>query len=69
MGITFGIHTPTSILDMCGHWLNNFCANIKFQVIVAVGAICWGIWLSRNDIVFNKQNIFTPIQVIYRGTY
>jgi hypothetical protein len=40
MGITFGIHTPTSILDMCGHWLNNFSANIKSQVIVAVGAIC-----------------------------
>jgi hypothetical protein len=56
--ITFGIHTPTSILDMYGHWLNNFSANIKFQVIVGVGVICWTVWLSRNDIVFNQKKYF-----------
>jgi hypothetical protein len=37
--------------------------------MVGVGAICWAIWLSRNDIVFNKQNIFTPMQFIYTDTY
>jgi hypothetical protein len=37
--------------------------------MIGVGAICWAIWLSRNDIVFNKQNIFTPMQFIYTGTY
>jgi hypothetical protein len=30
VGITFGIYTPTSILDMYVHWLNNFSTNIKF---------------------------------------
>jgi hypothetical protein len=43
--------------------------NIKFQVIVGVGDICWTLWLSCNDIVFNKQTIFTPMQVIYKVTY
>jgi hypothetical protein len=57
VGITFGIHTLASISDMYGHWLNNFSDNIKFQVIVGVGTICWAIWLSHNDIVFNKKKL------------
>jgi hypothetical protein len=33
VGITFGIHTPTSILDIYVHSLNIYSANINFQVM------------------------------------
>jgi hypothetical protein len=29
----------------------------------------WALWLSRNDVVFDRDNLKTYMQVIYRGTY
>jgi hypothetical protein len=35
---------------------------------VGASAICWAIWLSRNDVVFDKSPMKTFMQVIYRET-
>ena len=32
-------------------------------------ALCWALWLNRNDTVFDKKNSNSPLQVIYRGIY
>jgi len=31
--------------------------------------MCWVIWLSRNDVVFNKREPKTFLQVLFRGTH
>ena len=31
--------------------------------------MCWAIWLSRNDVVFDKSPTKTYLQVLYRGTH
>jgi len=31
--------------------------------------VCWAIWLSRNDVVFDKSPTKTYLQVLYRGTH
>jgi hypothetical protein len=36
---------------------------------VGASTICWAIWLSRNDVVFDKSPMKTFMQVIYSGTY
>jgi hypothetical protein len=55
--ITFGLSTPTNIKHAFGVWVKKMNNKDKKLLLVGLGAMFWSIWLSRNDIVFNK----TPI--------
>jgi hypothetical protein len=37
--------------------------------LVGIDAILWGIWLSRNDVVFDKNPVLSYMQVIYRAMH
>ena len=43
--------------------------NTKNLIITGVSVLCWAIWISRNDLVFNKAQMFTYLQVLFRGTH
>ena len=66
---TFGIREPTSIQDMGSSWLQEFDKETKAKIYVGAIAICWALWISRNDVVFDKKPIITYLQVLFRGTY
>ena len=34
-------------------------------VLLGAGITVWSLWLHRNEIIFEKKNIFSPLQVIY----
>jgi hypothetical protein len=34
-------------------------------VLMVASIFCWSMWLCRNEFVFEKKNITTPLQVIY----
>jgi hypothetical protein len=38
-------------------------------LLVGLGTMFWSIWLSRNDVVFNRTSITSYMQVIFRVTY
>lgn len=38
-------------------------------ILVGAFAICWALWLSRNDMVFDKSPSISYLQVIFRATY
>jgi hypothetical protein len=42
---------------------------LKSQIFVGASALCWAIWLTRNDIVFNKIVAPSYLQAIFGGTY
>jgi hypothetical protein len=42
---------------------------LMYKILIGVSALCWAIWLSRNDMIFNTTRVVTPIQVIFRGTH
>jgi hypothetical protein len=54
--ITFGISPPHNIIHMFGSWTNVIGGQLKRQ-LVDVSVFCWTIWLSRNDVVFDKSPI------------
>jgi len=29
--------------------------------------LCWALWMSRNDVVFNRTNIDCFLEIIFRG--
>jgi hypothetical protein len=54
MNITFGLSTPINIHHVFGGWVQGMNDKDRKILLVGVGAILSSIWLSWNDIVFNK---------------
>ena len=67
--ITFGIQPPTSFANLFGSWLHGLSPKLRSQILLGAAALCWAIWLNRNDVVFNKAKSYTFMQVIFRVTY
>jgi hypothetical protein len=38
-------------------------------LLTAASALCWTIWLTRNEVVFDKCRPKFFLQVLFRGTY
>jgi hypothetical protein len=69
MQITFGLSTLTNIKHVFGGWVQRMNDKDRKLLLVGVGDMFWSIWLSQNDIVFNKTSILSYMQVIFRATY
>jgi len=41
----------------------------KTFLLTAAATLCWTIWLSRNEVVFDKCKPKTFLQVLFRGTF
>jgi hypothetical protein len=67
--VTFGLSTPINIKHVSGGWVQRMNEKDKKLLFVAMGAMFWSIWLSHNDIVFNKTPILSYMQVMFRATY
>jgi hypothetical protein len=53
--LTYNIPPPSNITNMFGNWLNGVPKMDKANIRMGVSALCWAIWTSRNDLVFNKK--------------
>lgn len=42
---------------------------LKYQMFVGIAALCWAVWLNRNDVVFSGSNTNSFLQVIFRGMH
>jgi len=67
--VSFNLIPPTSVHNLFTGWLDGVNRKLKSQILVGASAICWTIWLTRNDIVFDKILAPSYLQVIFRGTY
>jgi hypothetical protein len=69
VSITFDIRKPRSVNDIFGVWLRGFQYKQRNCVLLGVAAVCWAIWLSRNDVVFQRSKPNLCLQVIFRGAF
>ena len=67
--VFFNLLPPTSVHNIFIGWLEGINRKLKSQILVGASAICWTIWLTRNDIVFDKAVAPSYLQAIFRGTY
>jgi hypothetical protein len=42
---------------------------MRRMLLLVVSAMCWAIWLSSNDVVFDNAPLKTPMQVVFRTTH
>jgi hypothetical protein len=38
-------------------------------MLIGLAAVCWTLWISRNDLVFQKSYHKSILQVIFRATF
>jgi hypothetical protein len=67
--VSFNLLLPISVHNLFTDWLVGVNRKLKSQILVGASAICWAIWLTRNDIVFDKVLVPSSLQVLFRGTY
>jgi hypothetical protein len=65
----YNIPPPTNITNMFGNWLNGVPKNDKNKIRIGVSAICWSIWRTRDNFIFNNQKGTNFLQVIYQAVH
>ena len=66
---TFGLLKPKNVIDMFGSWLQGVKWKEKNLILTGVSVVCWSIWLSRNDSVFDKLNTQSCLQLFFKATH
>jgi hypothetical protein len=69
LSICLGLLGPRSVKHIFGSWLTGMDLNTKNLIITGLSVLCWAIWISRNDLVFNKVHMLTYLQVLFKGTH
>jgi hypothetical protein len=67
--MVLGIAQPTDVNDLFNHWSKRGGTIHNLNSLTAAAALCWSLWISRNEIVFDKCTPKTFMQVLFRGTY
>jgi hypothetical protein len=52
--VSFNITPPMNNAYMFTGWLNEITKKLMYKIMVGASALCWAIWLSRNDMIFNN---------------
>lgn len=67
--VSFNLTPPLNIHYVFGDWLHRVDRKLKNIILFGTCTLCWAIWLSINDEVFNNTRVVTPMQVIFMSTY
>ena len=67
--LLFGISPPLSINDLFENWSKLGSKKFNSSLLTAASALLWTIWLTRNEIVFDKCKPKSLLQVLFRETH
>jgi hypothetical protein len=66
---TFGVKKPEGVEHLFGPWLRSFSSKQRNLVLIGLAVMCRALWISRNDLIFQKSQFKSILQVIFRGTF
>ena len=66
---TFRISPPRDINDLFIRWSKVATKKYNSLLLTAASALCWAIWITRNEVVFDKCRPKSFLQVLFRGTH
>ncbi|WVZ85259.1 hypothetical protein U9M48_032206, partial [Paspalum notatum var. saurae] len=58
-----------NVSHMFDSWLKRFPWMLRTKILLGAAALCWAIWLSRNDMVFNRFLSNSFKEIIFRRIY
>jgi len=65
----FGISPPLSLYDLFNTWSKRGNKNLNALLLIAAAALTWTVWLTRNEVIFDKSRPKSFLQVLFRGTH
>jgi hypothetical protein len=63
------IPKPSNAAHMLGQWLQGLPRDMQSIALLGVAALCWSIWLCRNNIVFQNKICASSMQVIFAAIH
>jgi hypothetical protein len=51
----FWVSKPVNVGHLLGPWLRSFSNKQRNLVLIGLAALCWVLWISRNDLMFHKS--------------
>jgi hypothetical protein len=67
--LMFGILPPHSIDDLFNRWSKTGGNKHNSLLLTAALALCCAVWITRNEVVFDKCRPKYFLQVLFRGTH
>jgi len=67
--LMFAISPPKSIDDLFNRWSKSVGNKHNSLLLTAASALCWAVWITRNEVVFDKCKPKFFLQVLFRGTH
>jgi hypothetical protein len=59
--VSFNIIPPLNMHDLFNGWMQGVDKKLKYKILVGTCTLCWAIWISRNDVVFDNIRVFNPM--------
>ena len=63
--VASNLYPPRTARNMFGNWLRGIDKQFSAHILVGAAALCWAMWLTRNDVIFNNKCVSSPMQVIH----
>jgi hypothetical protein len=63
--VTFNIDVPRSVAHICNGWAAGLGNQCRKLVLVGAGALCWTLWTSRYDMMFDNSSNKMYMQVLF----
>ena len=67
--IVLGIRPALDVIDIFHRWYKQGPETNNSLLSIGGATICWSIWLTRSKVVFDKYQLKTVLQVLFRGTH
>jgi hypothetical protein len=67
--LLFGLTPPQNIDDLFNGWSKKGNKKENSLLLTAASALCWAVWITRNEVVFDKCRPKSFLQVLFRGTH
>ena len=67
--LMFQISPPLSIEDLFDHWFKLGDNLHNSLLLTATSALYWTIWITQNEVIFDKSRLKTFLQVLFWGTH
>jgi len=60
--VASNLYPPRSARNMFGNWLRGIDKQFSAHILVGAAALCWTMWLTRNDVVFNNKCVSSIVK-------
>jgi hypothetical protein len=67
--VLFGISPPHSIDDLFNRWTKTGGNKHNSLLLTVASTLCWAVWITRNEVVFDKCRPKSFLQGLFRGAH